>query len=266
MTTKGLDAYGSIAVAHLAGIDFVGRYVSQTTGKCIVRSEYQSYMAAKKSVGLFYEDNPKDGFGGATTGTAKGKIAKAILQQIGWQAGRPVHFTFDFNAGAFPSSYSTFYDCAAAFAAEIGAPPAVYCDAWLGAYMHTKGVQYIWGFGEGTNSVDGPWAPARVWQGPSYEANWGQSVDPDTSLAADFGQSPWEVRVHTDVTLNPGQGIQVTDIPVDQVDSVTLRHPQATWNKIVVGFTEEANGMAAVYCDRDPANVAVVLRVAETVA
>lgn len=176
----GLDAYGPIPVGDLAGYDFVGRYVSQQAGKCVTADEVHGYLAAGKSVVLFYEDNADDGLGGAAMGAAKAQFALPILDALGWPAGVPVYFTFDMPGYAW--DLPTFVSCAQAFAAGIGRPAAMYGDVSTCQAGYDAGIRYLMQFGEGRASgID-------IYQSPSVVAPWGQDVDPDASLATDYGQ------------------------------------------------------------------------------
>ncbi len=205
MSVRGFDSYGAIPVTDLlaAGASFVARYVSLQQGKCITASEAAGYRNADLALVLVYEDEALDGLGGAAVGAAKAAIAAPVLDAIDWPANRPVHFAFDFASGDYASDYPTMVSCVRAFAAGIGRPEAAYCDAWLGVYLSSQGVKYLFGFGESTSGVEGPWAPATVWQGPSTTLA-GQPVDPDTALKPDYGQTPWSDLVKTNVRVNIG--------------------------------------------------------------
>ena len=182
MTVNGLDAYGALPPAKLGAYDFVARYVSLQPGKCVTPSEMASYRAARKSIVLVYEDNADDGLGGANAGAAKAHLALPILKAIGWPQDRPVHFAFDMPGYAV--DLPTFIRCAQAFAAGIGRPAAVYGDVDTCTASHSAGIKYLWQFGEGR-------APGiTILQGMSFTAPWGQSVDPDSALAEDYGQWP----------------------------------------------------------------------------
>ena len=180
MSAQGIDAYGAIPVSQLGSYQFVARYVSQRSGKTIIVPEAKGYLAAGKSIVLVYEDNATDGLGGAAMGLAKARIAAPILSAIGWPATRPVHFAFDMPG--YQQDLPAFIACATAFARGINRPIAVYGDVDTCTYAHSHGIKYLWQFGEGT-------APGlTIKQGPSFIAPWGQSVDPDTALANDYGQ------------------------------------------------------------------------------
>lgn len=187
MTLAGLDAYGPVPVSELGAYRFVCRYVSMTPGKCITAPEAKGYRTANKGLVLVYEDQALDGLGGASKGQQKAQLAAPILDAVGWPAGCPVYFAFDFSSGMYPGYTSAMVDCALAFAAGIGRPAATYCDAWLAETMHANGVRYIWQFGENVNGAEGPGPYASIWQGPPQTAPWGQPIDPDTALVSDFG-------------------------------------------------------------------------------
>lgn len=255
MTTRGLDAYGSLPVSELGGYQFVGRYIAQQPGKCITKAEYDGYLAAGKAVCLLYEDNATDGMGGAATGAEKAKIARPILDQIGWPESRPVHFAFD--QPGYSWALPNFLACAEAFAQGIGRPTAGYGDQDTIAYFQAHGVKYLWLFGEGTP------AGVTIRQGPSETAPWGQSIDPDTAYVADYGQVPYvEDPLTKDFTLKAGETLLNSGIASDKIVAVTLKHPrQANVTFTEVGFTD-VSGTAELVCMRTPDTENVVLRVA----
>lgn len=177
---RGLDAYGTVPAGELGPYAFVGRYVSEQPGKCITPAEVAAYHRAKKSIILVYEDNASDGLGGTAMGEEKASIARPILAGLGCPSWVPVHFAFDMPG--YQADLPAFLDCTLAFAATLGRPAAAYGDVDTCSYLGAHGVRYLWQFGEGQ-------APGvTVLQGPPTTASWGQPIDPDTALAASYGQ------------------------------------------------------------------------------
>jgi hypothetical protein len=180
VATPGLDAYGAIPVAHLDGYDFVGRYVSEQPGKCIVAAEVTAYHKAGKSFILAYEDQPDDALGGANAGAAKATIARPVLKAIGWPTNLPVHFACDMPG--YREDLVAFVACAKTFAEGIARPPGIYGDVDTCTYAYQQGIRYLWQFGEGT-------APGMtVHQGYPPVNLDGQPCDPDEAFVADYGQ------------------------------------------------------------------------------
>lgn len=176
----GLDAYGAIPVSELGKYQFVGRYVAQQPGKCITPDEATTYLKNGKSIVLVYEDNPEDALGGANVGLAKAKIAKPILTALGVPQTVPVHFAVDMPGYSY--DLATFIACAKVFALYLGRPAAIYGDVDTCTYAHEQGIRFLWQFGEGR-------APGvTIYQSPATTAPWGQAIDPDESLAPNYGQ------------------------------------------------------------------------------
>lgn len=254
---KGCDAYGPIPVSDLKanGYSFVCRYISQTPGKCITRSEYVGYLSGGIAVALVYEDNARDGEGGAATGAAKARLAIPILDAIDWPADRPVYFAFDMPGYAYDQP--SFLACAVAFAHGVGREPAQYGDVDTCTYGAQHGIKYLWQFGEGR-------APGiSIYQSPSDIAPWGQPVDPDESLVEDFGQSPYqEATLIKDITFEAGQQELSSGIATAKFIGVSLKHPVDAATKFDVPRFTDVNGMAFVVCERDPDTTPAVVRVA----
>jgi hypothetical protein len=213
MTALGVDSYGALPVSALARYDFIGRYVSGSTGKCIDQFEVPAYHKAGKSLILVYEDAAADAAGGANAGAAKAVIARPVLRAINWPVGRPVYFACDMPG--YAADLPSFVACAETFAKGIVRPAAIYGDVTTCTYAYEHGIRYLWQFGEGR-------APGiTVYQSRPIVVD-GYSVDPDEAFAADYGQwAPTPVptpstEVDMIYTLNPNylvRGDKKTGIP-----------------------------------------------------
>ncbi len=219
MPITGYDAYGPIPVANLPAGAFVGRYVSQTAGKCVTPTEVALYHSSQHPLILVYEDNATDALGGVQVGAEKARVAIPVLESIAWPTSRPVHFAVDFSILSY--QWPTVLACVQAFAKGIGRPEAIYGDVNACTWAGQAPIRYQWQWGQGV-------APGRtIWQGQSSTL-YGQPVDPDTALAPDYGQTPWEDLLKTNVHVTIGEtGQSQAEIP--GVTPATYCAAQAVW-------------------------------------
>jgi Domain of unknown function (DUF1906) len=181
VTVAGCDSAAALPASALAGMSFVGRYVSESSPKCIVPGEVPVYHGAGKSLVLVYEDGAQDALGGANAGAAKGMIARPVLASLGWPLALPVYFAVDMPGIA--ADLSSFVACAKAFAMTIGCPAGIYGDVNTCTYAGSHGIDFLWQFGSGR-------APnISIYQSyPPITLPGGFLADPDQGLVTNFGQ------------------------------------------------------------------------------
>jgi len=180
-----------------AGLDFVGRYLSQNAHKAIGAAEAKALRAAGLAIVLVYEDGPTSAsYFSADRGTRDGMRAMQQASLIGAPAGTILYFAVDFDASSaeVANAVTPYFQSVNAAISNPGADQPRYrvgvygsgavCMALIEAGLAVKGWRACsrgWrGFSDFPDAAINQSLPAtRV----------GLSVDPDEANG-DFGAIP----------------------------------------------------------------------------
>jgi len=172
-----------------AGIKFVCRYLSyRTDGKNLTLAEAKKLNAVGISVVSNWENSAGDMLGGYSAGMEHAKEADRQHRACGGPSGKPIYFSVDFDAT--PAQLTTCYAYLKGVASVIGWDRiGVYGGYKAIAYMHAKGIKYLW---QTYAWSGGKWHPnAMIQQYKNNVSFAGGYVDHNRSMTADFGQ--WKV-------------------------------------------------------------------------
>ena len=180
----------NIAELAQAGIKLVARYLSHTDAKNLTASEAQALHAAGIGILLNWESVEGRPLGGAATGTADGRDAATLAEQIGAPHGLTIYYSCDTDTSASQWPIIADYYDAARKATEGRYAVGVYGEADLIDYLHKRGVvtgewqTYAWSNGRVSANAD-------LFQYLNNQSIGGGAVDFDRIIHPDLLGAWW---------------------------------------------------------------------------